>query len=162
MFHVLFLRENTIFLMRIQIVCLQSRGRGPPFNGGPVMWRWEICIYIKGGEMERLFLGDIFIVNLFIFGFIFGRIPGLRWCFGFGGFLGFFIVFVVGNIPAASLELERGDRNQFFYRSPAINAFGQGFAAYLLQNFKFLSARFTLVFIKGHELSCRLTGKPYV
>jgi len=37
------------------IIPEQQKGGGPPCSGGPVRWRWEICIYIKGGEMERLF-----------------------------------------------------------------------------------------------------------
>jgi hypothetical protein len=68
---------------------------GPPHVAGGVFFLGRGYDYIKGGEMERLI--DIRIFGFFIFGFF--RRSGF--------FLAAAVVFVIGDIPALALELER-------------------------------------------------------
>jgi hypothetical protein len=84
--------------------------------------------YIKGGEMERLINVRIFV--LFAFGL-------------FRGFALFFTaaaLFVIGDIPALALELERTQRNDFFGPAFAVNALGDRFGRDALQGLEGLSA----------------------
>jgi hypothetical protein len=114
------------------------KGRGPPCIGGPVRWRWEICIYIKGGEMERLFSCNICRLNL-------SFITAYRFV------LRGFVFLVIRNIPTCTFKLEGRLRDQFLYGASAMDAFFEGLFVYPLQHLEHTVASITFILIKRHR-----------
>jgi hypothetical protein len=122
----------------ITVFSLFNLKAGPPHIAGGVFFLGGSYGYIKGGEMERLI--NFCIIGFFIFFF--------RWIF----FLYFTagVIFIIGDVPAFTFELERTQGNYFFGFALAINAFGKGWGRDALQGFKSFPAFQTSVFVNRH------------
>jgi hypothetical protein len=120
---------------------------GPPHVAGGVFFLGGSYGYIKGGEMERLigFCMVGFFAFFFHAGLFFGRAVSV-----------FF--FIIGDVPAIALELERTQGNYFFGFSLAINAFGDVRGRDALQGFEGFPAFGTSIFINRHFHNLRKTS----
>jgi hypothetical protein len=113
----------------------------PPHVAGGVFFLGGGYDYIKGGEMERL-------IRVCIFALLAGGFLCRFALFFTAGFL-----FIVGDVPAVALELERAQGDDLLGLAPAMDALADGVSGDGLQGFKGFSAFQAPVLVDGHAAS---------